>query len=229
MKIIIPILASFVFLGGAGCKKAADLKATGHVEGQVIDQNTGNPIPGAKLYVSGCKSGFLGGSGSCNQLATAITDAEGKYRITWNGDGYSNTFYLRAAYTDSAQIAETGYGTLLNLETNNIVNKFGYKGRKVNVRVTVNKNEGRLLRLRYGSTFPTRALLRPGAADTTFTVWTVPGQSTPLWIAALDQQQENYHGVSVLIRVAPWTEAVRDTAFVIDDILAQPKLPQFQP
>ncbi|WP_126243879.1 peptidase associated/transthyretin-like domain-containing protein [Chitinophaga rhizosphaerae] len=229
MKIMIPILASIVFLGGAGCKKAADLKATGHVEGQVIDRNTGNPIPGAKLYVSGCKTGFLGGSGDCNQLATAITDAEGRYRITWNGDGYSNTFYLRAAYTDSAQIADMGYGTLLTLEKNNFVTIHGFKGRKMNVRVTVNKNEGRLLRLRYGTTYPTRGWLGPGVADTTFTVWAVPGNSTPLWIAALDQQQENYHGISVLIRVAPWTEAVRDTAFAIDDILAQPKLPQFQP
>ncbi|MGE7776144.1 hypothetical protein ACQKLP_15550 [Chitinophaga sp. NPDC101104] len=229
MKIIIPILASFVLLGGAGCKKAADLKATGHVEGQVIDQHTGNPIPGAKLYVSGCRSGLLGGTGDCNQLATAISDAEGKYRITWNGDGYSNTFYLRAAYTDSAQIADVGYGTLLTLEKNNVVTIHGFKARKVNVRVKVNKNEGRLLRLRYGNNYPTRALLRPGVADTALTIWTVPGSSTPLWIAALDQQQENYHGLSVLVRVAPWTEAVRDTAFTIDDILAQPKLPNFQP
>lgn len=216
-------------LTAAGCKKSPDLKASGVVEGQVLDQHTGAPIPGAKLIVEGCKNGIIGGSGNCRPLATGVTNAEGRYRITWNGDGYSNTFYLRTTPTDSAVINDLTTGRMLEISKTNTVTAHGSKGRSMKVRLTVKKNDGRILRLRYGIYTISRGLMRPGPADTTFTVWAFPGNSAPFVIAALDQQQENYRGIQYLVRVAPWTEAVRDTAFTIDDIMALPKLDKFQP
>src|SRR3954469_24172358 len=54
----------------------------GPVEGQVLDYESGAPIPGA--IVVGLWGGIIVGSGqsSCTHAETAVSDVDGKYRIS---------------------------------------------------------------------------------------------------------------------------------------------------